>query len=198
MVVRLAMCFVLLVAIGSCAGTADSTSTTIESDPGRLVVLDGEGNIVVLAPDGSERVELTSDAGVDAVYSQPIWSPDGASVAWGQASEAGFALGYTEVGGEGSVVQMTNLPFYAYWSPDGAWIGALHNGDNGLDFEVVDVAAASSVVAGTGSPLLLLVEPRLQRGDHPCGIRRSRAVECDRGRHAGRFDRPGIPLTTVD
>lgn len=148
----LPVCIIALVVAGACTEAVEITTTTAEADPGRLAVVDGEGNIVVMAPDGSGRVEVTSDGGTDAVYSQPIWSPDGSSLAWGQATAAGFALGFAEVGGAVAAVTMSSLPFYAFWSPDGARLGALHNGADGLDLEMVEASSATATVIDSGSP----------------------------------------------
>lgn len=127
---------------------------------GRLAVLDSGGNVVVMEADGTERLELTEDGGVDAVYGQPTWSPSGSALAWSQATEAGFALGLKPLGSESaSVVPMSNLPFYMYWSPDGSHIGVLHNGSNGLDFEMVDVESAESSVLGSGAPFYFSWNP---------------------------------------
>lgn len=141
--------------------TTESTTTTETAQPtGRLAVLDGGGNVTVMAPDGSDRVQLTEDGGVDAVYSQPTWSPTGSALAWGQATEDGFALGIKPLGADAAdVVPMSNLPFYMFWSPSGEHIGVLHNGANGLDFEMVDVESANSSVLGTGSPFYFSWSP---------------------------------------
>lgn len=154
---------IALVVVVACTDAANETTTTSTADTvtttlpeelaGRLAVIDGDGNVVVMAPDGTNRVELTDDGGVEAVYSQPTWSPSGSALAWGQATEDGFGLGLSSLdAGQAAVVPMSNLPFYMFWSPDGEHVGVLHNGINGLDFEMVDVEAAQSSVLGKGAP----------------------------------------------
>lgn len=140
----------LVLLVAACTG---SDSTAEDSDGGRLVVLDTNGNIVVMAPDGSNQLTITDDGGESALYTQPVWSPDGSSLAWGQVSEDGFALGIQAIGeSEVRTVEMSNLPFYMSWSPNGSSIGALHNGPNGIDFVMVDVAEASTRLVDTGVP----------------------------------------------
>ena len=140
------------------AGTAGKLGATTTDGPesagtpGKLVILDEMGDIVVIDPDGSNPRALTTDSG-DAGYFQPIWSPDSTQVAWGQIAADGFAIGYQTVDdSDPTVVPMSNLPFYFYWAPHGESIAVLHNGVNGLDFEVVDVAAGTSSVLDTGAP----------------------------------------------
>lgn len=136
------------------AGETTTTSDpTVAAGPGRLAIIDGRGNVVVMDPDGSAIEEITSDAGSDALYTQPVWSPDGSTLAWGQVTAAGFSV---EIGDAPSThrasIEVENLPFYMYWSPDGSHLGVLRNGATGVDFEMVDVAEATSSVIDTGQP----------------------------------------------
>ena len=144
-----AMC--LLVA--ACTATTTDPEVDEVQGPGRLVVVDESGDVVVFDPDGENRTALTEDAGEDAIYSQPTWSPDGSSLAWGQLTSDGFALGFQVVEDESAaVIPTAHLPFYLYWSPDSENIGVLHTGSNGLDFEIVDVAEVSASIVDRGSP----------------------------------------------
>jgi len=129
-------------------------------DPGRLVILDTAGDIIVLEPDGSNRQSITDDAGESAVYTQPIWSPDASSIAWGQADESGFAVGIFETGAEETTtVQTSNLPFYVSWSPDNRSLGVLHNGTGGIDFRMIDVEQASSITVDQDAPFYFSWSP---------------------------------------
>jgi hypothetical protein len=122
---------------------ADETTTTNTADPpsettlpGRLVILDRGGNVAVIDPDGTDLVQITSDAGGGAAYVQPLWSPDASLVAWGQVTDDGPATAYQRVTAPNpTVVPMSNPPFYFFWSPDSATIGVLHNSaDQVIDF----------------------------------------------------------------
>lgn len=166
----------LLVVLAACTSSTEGTTTSIEStttptestttsiatfnEPGRLVVVDGGGDVVVIDPDGSNRVAITEDAGDTAIYSQPIWSPDGSSLAWGQATPDGFAVGlYRFDDGAPTKVETPQLPFYLYWSPDSRNIGVLHNGSDGLDFVMVDVPATTTSVVDGGAPFYFSWSP---------------------------------------
>ncbi len=178
----------LLLAVAACTtstGDAASTSETpptsaVVIGPGRLVVVDGGGDVVIIDPDGSGRKAITDDAGDTAVYSQPIWSPDGLSLAWGQATPDGFAVGMQRFQDEAPTsVETPNLPFYLYWSPDSENIGVLHNGSDGLDFRIVDVPSTTASVVAGGSPFYFSWSPRGQRVVIHVGPDRFETVEPD-------------------
>ncbi|MGF1616603.1 MAG: TolB family protein [Acidimicrobiia bacterium] len=143
-------------ALAACT-TADGgepTTTPIEDTfPGRIVVLDGGGDIVTMDPDGSGRVAVTDD-GDSVTHFQPVWSPDSPTVAWSVADEAGFAL--MTASGDGadlSRIDVSGFPFYINWSPDGEQIGILHAGTGGaLDFVLVDPEAGRATQLDSGSP----------------------------------------------
>ncbi len=121
---------------------------------GRLVVLDRAGNVTTVDPEGGLVSQITEDAGDGAVYVQPLWSPDGAHIAWGQVTADGSGLGISGPGGEAPIlIPMGNPPFYLYWAPDSEAIGVLHNSSGaGIDFEIVDVAKAEAAVVDRGVP----------------------------------------------
>ena len=75
---------VSLVVTACTFGASPGTTITAASGGalgGRLVVLDDQGDVVTLDPDGSNRVELTTD-GASSQYFQPIWSPNERRIAW--------------------------------------------------------------------------------------------------------------------
>lgn len=146
--------------------TATTQAETVEdtvdgaSTPGRLVLLDSSGDIVVINPDGSGRQRITDDAGDTAFYTQPIWSPDGSTLAWGQITADGFAVGIHEPGSDDTTtVATSNLPFYMYWSPDGQHLGVLHNGTTGVEFQMVDVGAGTSTSLDEDAPFYFSWSP---------------------------------------
>ncbi len=143
---RSILALALLVAAGACtenpegtpatsttapASTTSSTAESTSSDPGRLAVIDPEDGVVVMDPDGRNRQVVTGGTG-DAnpsLFMQPVWSPDGATLAWGQRTGTGFGVGISTPGSDLITTLSTpNLPFYTYWSPDSRHLGVLHNG----------------------------------------------------------------------
>jgi TolB protein len=165
-----------LLVVAACTGetgpvtlvTLPPTTTTspamVEELPGQLVTIDGGGNVVVLGPDGSNPVAITDDAGEQARYTQPFWSPQSDRLAWSEFSTSGMGVALS--GAEGSnrtLVPMSAPPFYMYWSPDGEAIGVLHNGPQSIDFEFVDVEAATGGVVANGSPFYFSWSPDSER-----------------------------------
>src|SRR3954451_688917 len=63
---------------------APTTPSPVVSTPDRLIVLGDDGNLRSMAPDGSNVVPFTTDAGPDGQIDQPVASPDGRYVAWGE------------------------------------------------------------------------------------------------------------------
>lgn len=160
----------IVILVGACATNGDQqsavSSTTIampegpgdgpeavSGASGRLVVLDSTGNVVTMDPDGSNRLALTGDAG-QAVYAQPIWSPDGSQVAYTKLTATVFGIVFHPTDSlTPRFVSMSSPPFYTSWAPDGSHVGALHNGARGIDFEMVDVIRGTTTVIAQGSPL---------------------------------------------
>lgn len=130
-----------MVLVAACtAETAPSTTTLPEpTGPGRLAVVDDEGDILVMEPDGSDPVEVAV-AGEDTGLAQPIWSPDGSHISWAQLTEDGFAYVFQDLGSDSpTVVSLDQFPYYAFWSPTQDRVGTLRNGDNGVVFELITV-----------------------------------------------------------
>jgi TolB protein len=181
----------------SCTGGAEDGSTTSASEspidtsatapsreqPGRLAIVDGDGQIVVVDPDGSNLLPVT-DGGDDlAVHMQPNWSPDGTTLAWGQATGAGFGVAISQPG-SGDITALTtpNLPFYTYWSPDGRHLGILHNGTTGVQFQIVDVAEETLSPLDEDAPFYFSWSPEGDRVVTHAGTSRFETLQTDGGR----------------
>ena len=175
---RIALMLALALVVSACVadnstattnGVGSTTSTSqsvpgVEEPTGKLVILDGSGNVVIADPAGADRLTLTANAGEAAVYFQPIWSPDSSNVAWGQVDEDGFAVAFQQVDDdEPTIVPLVNLPFYMNWAPDGMSIGSLRNGAAGIEFELVDVLAGTSSVLDAGAPFYFSWSPTADR-----------------------------------
>ncbi|HEX6221101.1 MAG TPA: hypothetical protein VF115_08400 [Acidimicrobiia bacterium] len=144
----------------SAAPTTTTSTAPAITDPGRLVILDGAGDVVVLDPNGSNRTQVTDDAGASALYTQPIWAPDGQNVAFGQVTADGFSVGLHDVAGaETTTITTRNLPFYMSFSPGGDRLGVLHNGSTGIDFNLVDVEAGTIERVDAGAPFYFSWSP---------------------------------------
>jgi hypothetical protein len=140
--------------------TTEARPTDVADLPGRLVIVDDAGNVVLIAPDGSNPVPVTEDAGDTAGYRQPSFSPVSDTVVWSEIDADGSGLGWSDETGERASVPMAAPPFFIFWSPDGNGIGVLHNSPTGtIDFELVDVAAATSEVVAQGSPFYFSWSP---------------------------------------
>jgi hypothetical protein len=133
--------------------------------PGRLVVLDTDGNVVTVRPDGSDPTAVTDDGGASASYSQPSWSPQSDRIAWAEIASSGFGVGISGPDGEDrTTVPMSAPPFFLYWSPDGKGMGVLHNGLEGaIEFELIDVESASASIVGSGTPFYFSWSPDSDR-----------------------------------
>jgi hypothetical protein len=124
------------------------------------VIVDDDGNVVIIDPDGSNPVPLTDDAGSAAGYRQPSFSPVSDTVVWSEINAEGSGLGWSDAAGERDSVPMAAPPFFISWSPNGNGIGVLHNSPTGtIDFELVDVAEVTSEVVAQGSPFYFSWSP---------------------------------------
>lgn len=173
---RTVIAIALVLALAACSEAREATTTTgvpttsssapseVSVDSGRLVVIEADGSVAVIEPDGSGRTPL-SEGQDDVAFTQPIWSPDSSRIAYGQISEDGFAVRIDDVGGAGGSVSIpvSNNPFFMHWSPDGESMGVLHNGSQGLDFELVDVSAGTISVVDSGSPFYFSWSPSSDR-----------------------------------
>lgn len=145
---------------------ATSTSVPQPSDPGRLAVVDPDEGVVVMDPDGASRQVITRGVGGEnpSTFMQPIWSPDGTTLAWGQRTGSGFGVGIADPGSDVITTLSTpNLPFYNYWSPDGRYLGVLHNGATGVQFQIADIARESSSLLDEDAPFYFSWSPDSDR-----------------------------------
>lgn len=147
------------------ASTTPGTPTTPSDriDSGRLVIIESDGTVAIIEPDGSDRVALTASAD-ESFYMQPVWSPDSTKIAFGEASAGAFAVRVEDVeGGDAVSMPVSSNPFFMYWAPDSERIGILRNGTEGLEFEIADVQARTLESVDSGSPFYFSWSPQGDR-----------------------------------
>src|SRR3954451_17333379 len=141
---------------------APTSPSPVVSTDDRLIVLGDDGNLRSMAPDGSNVVPFTTDAGPDVQIDQPVASPDGRYVAWveirnGQPSVVTAARSGQRL----QTVPMGIAPFFLQWDPTSTNIAYLGNAPQGLGMGVIERAAAApdDVAVGGGSPFYLSWSP---------------------------------------
>lgn len=122
----------------------------------RIVYVNGAGQIVTLAPDGSEVRRLTD---AQQRFQFPAWSPDGRSIAAIGADRTGAGLfvladGPTDVAPEPLYTDRDEGPFYLYWSPDSSQVSFLASHPDGMGLHLVQAdGSADSRLLTIGGPL---------------------------------------------
>ena len=144
------------------AATSPGPSPTVASDvaglTGRLAVLDANGHLVTMNPDGSDEIMLDEVEPGTSQVRQPTWSPDGRSVAWVhvEVTEAGAVSASIATAGDDGTRPSTSrtevVPFYLSWDPTSsriAYLGA--PSDTFIELGVLEAAdrsSGTSLVAG--------------------------------------------------
>ena len=174
---RRAAALVAIVALtASCTGSAaegpsgalPSLSTFPHPISGdRLLVLKDDGSIVTIGPDGGASIPLVPSRGIDVETRQPVWSPDGRSVAWAE-------LEMTDQGASSRVVasapdgsSRTEFPvetgtFFLQWDPTSSRIAYLGNFQGAIGMGVAGRGPDGDPVAttlGVGQPFYLSWSP---------------------------------------
>ena len=154
---NLAILLALAVLFGACSINSEATR-----GEGRLVILDDTGNIVTMAPDGTDVVTVADDGGGRVTYFQPIWSPDGSRISSTRSEAGTFSIEIIDVeGGDRTSTVTSSNSFYQYWSPDGSKLASLSTagpGELGLDVLTIGEADAPTRL-GEGQPLYLSWSP---------------------------------------
>lgn len=146
-----------LPATSAAAATAVALPTPpAAADVNRIVFVNSDGQLVSLAPDGSNE-RLLTDA--QQRFQFPAWSPDGRLVAAVGADRTGAGIfvlddGETEAAPEPLYADQRNGPFYLYWSPDSNQVSFLASHPDGMALHLVQAdGSADSRVLTTGGPL---------------------------------------------
>ena len=105
------------------ARLASDAAAIPDSPDNRVLVAGADGNLFLVAPDGSERFALTTDASSSRRYVQPTWAPDGQRIAWARLDgQRSFLETSRFDGSERTELAVPFLPFYIYWSPAIGWL----------------------------------------------------------------------------
>ncbi len=118
---------------------------------GSLVIRDDDGNLVLTAPDGSDRHVVAS--GDRQLLTQPTFSHDADRIAWSAIDGAGATLSVANI--DGSEVVSTSLDssaFYLAWSTDDSWIAGLRPITGNIELFIAESLTASIRPIGTGQP----------------------------------------------
>lgn len=137
----------------------------------RLLVLMDDGSIVTVQPDGGSRIALRRDEGLDVEARQPVWSPDGRSVAWVELGTAGPPISSTLVtsrpdGSGRSEVVVDTGTFFLQWDPTSSRIAYLGSFGDAVGMGVADPRTDGEAVAttlGLGQPFYLSWSPDGER-----------------------------------
>src|SRR3954470_13961835 len=95
---------------------APSTPSPTVATTDRLIVLGDDGNLRSMAPDGTNVVPLTTDAGSDVQIDQPVASPDGTDLAWVEVRSGQPSVVVADRSGRRlQTVAMGIVPFFMQW-----------------------------------------------------------------------------------
>ena len=194
------------------AATSAGPSPTVASDvaglTGRLAVLDADGHLVTMNPDGSDEIMLDEVEPGTSQVRQPTWSPDGRSVAWVhvEVSEAGALSASIATAGEDgtrpSTSRTTVVPFYLSWDPTSsriAYLGA--PSDTFIELGVLEAAGRNSGTSlDAGQPVFFSWGPEGDQLLVHIGAERLDRLALD-GSTSAVGDRPGtfsVPVWTAD
>lgn len=125
-----AVVFVVVMVITAFVGAATATQKVpvdqaMLSSSGKIVFASersGNYDIWIMNPDGSDKIQLTTDKGGDSI---PVLSPDGSKIAWTSDRTGCGNLWVMDSDGSNKE-QLTNFAggfpngvYYVTWSPDG-------------------------------------------------------------------------------
>src|SRR5262245_49122136 len=129
---------------------------------GRLAVLNAEGNLVTVNPDGSGEVVLDEIQTGQSQVRQPTWSPDGSRVAWvhvevTEEETLDTVLATSAESGGRATETPTGVvvPFYLSWDPTSSRVAYLGGRDMDIEVGIVEGRQGRATPLDTGQPYYL-------------------------------------------
>lgn len=170
--VRRRAVLIAIAVVTACTGTAPEGPSgavpSLGTFPGpiegdRLLVMKDDGSILTVDRDGGAGIPLRRGEDPDLEARQPVWSPDGASVAWVEigtaAPPASSTLVTSRPDGSGRrEVVVDTATFFLQWDPTSSRLAYLGSFRDAVGMGVADMDADGGPVAttlGLGQPFYL-------------------------------------------
>lgn len=200
----------VVAAAPTAAATIESTPATAAPEVNRIALINNEGQIETVSPDGDGRRILTL-ASDDTVFQFPAWAPDSRRLAVIGSRTVGSGIYVLDdaartgsLGDQLIYYSADRAPFYLFWSPDSQNLAFLANHTRntmGLNVIAGDGTADSRLLA-TGAPFYwdwsddgrrLLIHAGGGRADHTLSlIDVEGEVQAANVATPGDFQAPGI------
>ncbi len=127
----------------------DRVASATLSPTGQRALMEARGEVFTVPVEHGDVRDLTRSSG--AADRAPVWSPDGARVAWFSDAGSGYALLIGSQDGMGTVRRIpigeSKMAWEPTWSPDGRSIAFE---DDDVRLRVVDVASGKITTVDTG------------------------------------------------
>jgi Tol biopolymer transport system component len=156
----------------ACTGAPEGPSGALSTLPApvhgeRLLVLMEDGAVVTVSPDGSQMRSVVPSPGQGVEVKQPVWSPDGRSIAWAEfeVDDAGAHSRVVTSDPEGASrteFAVETGTFFLQWDPTSSRVAYLGNYRGAVGMGVAELAADGSPTAmtlGAGRPFYLSWSP---------------------------------------
>ena len=169
---RHAALIVSAIVAAACTGAPEGPSGALADLPEpvhgeRLLVLMEDGAVVTVAPDGSDMRSVVPSPGQGVEVKQPVWSPDGRSVAWAEFEVDDSGAHSRVVTSDLEGAARTEFPvetgtFFLQWDPTSSRIAYLGNYRGAVGMGVAERSADGSPTAmtlGAGRPFYLSWSP---------------------------------------
>jgi TolB protein len=162
--------------VAACTGGAPEGATgpvpSVDVLPGvptgaRLLVLTDDGAVLTTARDGGSRVVLRPGGGLEVEAHQPVWAPDGQTVAWVEVGTGGPAAASTLVtsrpdGSGQREIRVDAGMFFLGWDPTSSRLAYLGSYQGAIGMGVAEPDATGGPAArtiGVGQPFYVSWSP---------------------------------------
>jgi tricorn protease len=120
------------------------------SPTGKRIILEARGDIFTVPVENGDARNITASS--DVAERQPLWSPDGKTIAWfSDKSGKGYELYLTDQEGKNPPrvlsIGASKLAWEPVWSPDGKYIAFE---DNKVRVQVIELITGKIITADTG------------------------------------------------